>query len=218
MFNLILLLAFMLVCSCSNHVSSSSGEGDSLKSMAVRMDEECDWSINEKENVLDEDFSGIEGISSGVDPSLVAVILSGKERGDFINYPVTADGFSLDVSELPAAVAKCADEFASDLEKGGNGEGVFSRGNIYSLVIFLYEYHERYGSRKIARHVVGKPFVDRDYWQVPVRLFFPRGKSRNDESRDSFTDIHEDVLLYIRQFDTEMKIFEIEFDFNEPRD
>lgn len=218
LFNLILLLAIMAVCSCSNHVSSSSDESDSLKSIAVRMDEECDWSSNEKEQVLEEDFSDIAGLSSGVDSSLVAVVLSRKESDGSRNYPVTADGFSLDVSDLPEVVAKCAGDFAADLEKGGNGEEFFSKENIYSLVIFLYDYHERFGNRKITRHVVGKPFVDKDYWQVPVRMYFSRGKARKDESGDSFTDIHEDVLLYIRQFDTEMKIFEIEFDFNEPKD
>lgn len=193
---------FFLFVSCAHQTSEENVISSTLKSTSNSFDSSTVWTKNLDSNVLSEDCSSVNGISNKLPLSTELFCFSNDYLSKDIIYPRIRNSYSLNTSNLSDSCFSIIDNFLLSLEKGESLEQYFKSSEIYSLVIFDYEYKKIFGEQKIHWHAIGELFYSEGYYQCPVRLFF--------EEEKNYLGLHTDVMIIVEKNDLSYKIISLD--------
>lgn len=205
--NLCLCILPLIFFSCSSGITENEGNGVTLKKTASTLNKSTKWLTPLEGNIYDESFSRVPGISASLSLSTDLFAVSEKLGTGNKIYPHIDGAFSLDSSRASDVLFDCIDGFSTALENGENGETYFHSSNVYSLVMFLYDYKRLYGDAEFLWHATGEVFVDDKFCQCPVRLFISPGP---EKEKRSYTDNHVDVMVYAALKNSSWKLVSVE--------
>lgn len=196
--------------SCASQMDQGNSDGVTLRVTATTLDENTDWSQSMEEKILEEDYSKESSVKQELTPMLYSV--AENEEEDI--YPRIDGAFSLDVSRFEKECYEAVDGFFRAFKMDEKPENFFKTANLYSLVMFLYDYKVKFGSKKISWHAIGEPFINDDYCQCPVRLFFAgkgNGKGKEKFEKRSYNGSHVDVIVFAAKDGKKWKLVSVEF-------
>lgn len=200
----LLLLLSVFFMSCASQVNQENSDSATLRVIATTLDENTDWSKSMEGSVLEEDYSKDGKVKVELIPMVIALA---EDEGNDI-YPHIDGAFSLDVSGYEKECYAALENFFRAFRDGEKLEEHFKSSNLYSLVMFLYDYGEKFGEKKISWYAIGEPFINENYCQCPVRLFFAGKKS---DEKKSYRDSHADVIVFALKEGSGWKLLSLEF-------
>ncbi len=192
----LLLSVFLLlfICSCSSKKEFTMENVSSLQDSATIYASRVEWAEPPESAELSEKNPSIN-INLCQNP--YAIIASQTEIQT--SYPYL-DGFgSLDISSYTQAQLACINDFCSCLESGKSADSYISKGFLFTLALF--KYNMKQSGRDIAKiksHIVGKPFMQNEQCQCPVRLLM---------KDNSFCDVY----IFLVKSTSDWKINQIDF-------
>ena len=201
---LLLLLLSVFFMSCASQMNQENSDSATLRVIATTLDENTDWSNSMEGSILEEDYSKDGMVKFELTPMAFAV----TEDGGNEIYPHIDGAFSLDVTGYEKECYEAVENFFRAFRDGEKLEEHFKSSNLYSLVMFLYDYGEKFGEKKISWYAIGEPFINENYCQCPVRLFFAGKKS---DEKKSYRDSHADVIVFVSREDSGWKLISMEF-------
>ncbi len=186
------------VCSSCSRKSSDVHNSSTLREEAVILESRISWA--KELPVSAQEYNSITK-DVGKDPVLIILSqeLTEQASASVLKYPSLPNFPELDVTAYNAAQKTAIDSFCQALLKNDSPDKYIMSGYTYTLVLFRYNLEkQKLSFRDMTDYVLGKPFINENECQCPVRLFF------NDET-------HADINLYIAKSGPNWKIHQIEY-------
>lgn len=181
-----------IFASCSKRDYSSAKDSSTLREEALILESRITWAKELDDKSLSYESSEIANTD---DP--VLILLSTGDSSELI-YPSLPDFTVLDTSAYNIDQKATVDNFCSALVKNKSLDSFIMNGYIYSLVLFRYNLEkEGINFSDITDYVLGKPFINENECQCPVRFYLDKR--------------YLDVNLYIAKSGQNWKINQIEY-------
>ena len=190
------LLCFICV-SCKKK-NSAVQNSSSLHEEAVILESRISWA--KELPVQNQEYISLEN-NIGDDPVLILLSqeLSGTPLPSDLQYPALPNFPELDTTAFTAAQKSAVNDFCHALVKNTSLDKYIMSGYAYTVVLFRYNLKkENITFDDISNYVLGKPFINENECQCPVRLFLNDGT-------------YIDVNLYIAKAGQNWKIHQIEY-------
>ena len=184
--------------SCYRKGSDDPQPSSTLREEAVILESRISWA---KELVPEEKL--YDSLENAEDLDPIMIMLSDRlypesKKPDAV-YPYLPDFTVLDTSAYNTAQKDVLDGFCTAIVKKRNADTFVMTGYIHTLVLFKYNLEkEGLSLDEISDYVLGKPFINDNECQCPVRFY--AGHER-----------YIDVNLYIVKYGQGWKIHQIEY-------
>ena len=238
-------IVFFLLCSycivavtaCSNPNNGNESENNTtLRYTADVIVNNTQWTAELETKVLTTPVNGADGIEKSITAAPDNVFASGSEELYEPLYP-EIPGFSrLNTSSLDVGALQLLDGFCSAITANSDADNFMAKGDLYSLVLFLYDLDETNGPL-FKSYILGEPFKSDEIFQCPVRFYYDNTKvpgteqsgtpaaqqigatngstvDANKQTGSSF-EPHLDVYLYLKQDEGAWKVHQIAYDIEE---